>query len=292
MALAGVFPVKAALTGAAFSLLLAVCVLSGCASPDSFGGSREAAGNWALARGFSSVTIVAGDFELAGFVRKSRLPSATLVVYIEGDGAAWPTPFHPPADPTPQKPVALALAAADPAASVVYLARPCQYLDAAALARCAPAYWIERRFAPEVVAAFDVALTRLKAESGASRLQLVGYSGGGVIAALLAQRRDDVERLITVAAPLALADWVALHGLSPLAGSLDPADTHSGGAATRDALHFVGDDDRVVPPALLDRYVGANGGRVERIAGYNHERYWSRDWAKLINRARNEEGRP
>jgi hypothetical protein len=37
--------------------------------------------------------------------------AAVLHVYIEGDGAAWPSPLHPPRDPTPDRPVALALAA-------------------------------------------------------------------------------------------------------------------------------------------------------------------------------------
>lgn len=285
----GSIPVKAALAGAAFSLLLAAC-----ASPDSFGGSRQAVADWAQRRGFAATSLRAGDFELAAFVRVAERPAETLVVYIEGDGAAWHTPFQPPRDPTPWQPTALALAAADPAAKVAYLGRPCQYLDAEALARCPPAYWSERRFAPEVVAAFDQALTRLLAGSGATRLQLVGYSGGGVIAALLAQRRDDVERLITVAAPLALAEWVALHGLSPLAGSLDPASDRpfAGSRQGRQALHFVGEEDRVVPPQVVERYVELRGGRSERVAGYNHERYWSRDWPRLVSRARNEEGVP
>lgn len=284
------------------SLALGALLLAACTSPapsassagDAFGGSRQAVSEWAEARGFSAAALKAGDFTLRGFVRRALTPASTLVVYIEGDGAPWPTLFDPPRDPTPLQPVALAMAAADPAASVAYLGRPCQYLDPVALAHCAPAYWSERRFAPEVVAALDAAVSQLKAESGAARLQLVGYSGGGVLAALLAGQRDDVGLLITVAAPLALADWVALHDLSPLSGSLDPsaADCASGGSEAMPlAHHFVGDDDELVPPALVERYVASCGGRLQRVAAFRHERHWVRDWAQLLQRAR-EEDRP
>jgi esterase/lipase len=51
----------------------------------------------------------------------------------------------------------------------------------------------------------DAAVTALKRASGASRLRLVGYSGGGVMAMLLAARRDDVAQVVTIAAPLRLA---------------------------------------------------------------------------------------
>ena len=281
----------ATLTGAA--LLLAACASpSSSAGADAVGGSCRATREWEEARGFSAAALKAGDFTLRGFVRRALTPASTLVVYIEGDGAPWPTLFAPPRDPTPLQPVALAMAAADPAASVAYLGRPCQYLDPVALAHCAPAYWSERRFAPEVVAALDAAVSQLKAESGAVRLQLVGYSGGGVLAVLLARQRDDVGLLITVAAPLVLADWVALHELSPLSGSLDPSvvGCASGTSdAMRPAQHFVGDDDKLVPPALVERYVASCGGRLQRIAGFDHERHWARDWARLLQRAREEE---
>ena len=294
----GFFPIKAALSGAAFLLLLCAC-----ASPDSFGGSRQGAERWATMRGFSAKTLAAGSFALTAFTRHSAISSTTtaptaedtLVVYIEGDGAAWPTPFDPPRDPTPEKPLALALAAADATAHVAYLGRPCQYLAPNELAGCPPTYWIERRFAAEVVAAYDMALTQLKAQSGAKRLHPVGYSGGGVIAALLAHHREDVERLITIAAPLALADWLALHHLSPLTGSLDPMDlpvAPDEPRGKRKEIHFVGSADRIVPPALLTRYVARHGGRIESIAGFDHERYWSRDWPQLVRRARNEEKTP
>jgi pimeloyl-ACP methyl ester carboxylesterase len=63
----------------------------------------------------------------------------------------------------------------------------------------------------------------LKQRSGSTRLTLVGYSGGGTIAVLLAARRSDVAEVITVAANLDVGYWTQRDGLSPLTGSLDPA---------------------------------------------------------------------
>lgn len=274
----GLSPVKAALLlGAAF-----LFGLYGCATSDSFASPGEIAA-WASERGFSIRDIEAGSFRLAAFVREPSVAGGTMVVYIEGDGAPWPTPYHPPRDPTPNKPVSLALAAADPSPAVVYLGRPCQYLEADALRHCDSRYWIERRFAPEVVAAYDVAVTQLKSLFRARRLRLVGYSGGGVIVALLAARRDDVDILVTVAAPLALSEWVAWHDASPLTGSLDPAGL---GDKVRlpPGVHFVGGNDRTVPIPIVERFVRRKGGRMETVPDFDHDCCWVRDWVNLLAR--------
>lgn len=264
--------------GTAFLFLAA---LGACATSERFGGSRQSVLEWSQARGFVEADGATGRFRLLTLVRDRG--GSVASIYIEGDGAAWPTPYHPPRDPTPLRPVALALAAADPAAIVAYLGRPCQYLDAAPLADCDSAYWTERRFAPEVIDAYDQALTRLKHLSGASRLRLHGYSGGGVIAALLAARRNDVEALVTVAAPLSLAAWLALHDASPLRGSLDPGTTETKGRLPP-GLHFAGGEDRTVPPVVLEHFIARAGGRMEVLPGYDHDCCWVRDWPSLLKR--------
>jgi len=283
MSLAG-FSTKAAPSGAAFLFLAAA--LAGCATAERFGGSRQAVIEWSQPRGFAEAPAAPGRFQLLTLVRGGG--SGSISIYIEGDGAAWPTPYHPPRDPTPAKPLALALAAADPAATVVYLGRPCQYLDAQALPACDSAYWTERRFAPEVVAAYDEVLDRVKRRSGAGRLRLYGYSGGGVIATLLAARRNDVDALVTVAAPLSLAAWVAVHEATPLRGSLDPGELGEN-ARFRHGVHFVGSEDRTVPPSVVERFVRRMGGRMERLPGYDHDCCWLRDWPALLKTAADSE---
>jgi hypothetical protein len=272
--LSGFTLIKAALLSAAF-----LFVATGCAAPESFGGSRASTVEWASARGFEVGELAAGPFHLLALMRRSARGSGTLSVYIEGDGAPWMTAWHPPRDPTPLKPIALAMAAADTAVAVVYLGRPCQYLAAVELATCDPTWWMERRFAPEVLMAYDEALAQLKVTHGAQRLRLVGYSGGGVIAALLAARRSDVERLVTVAAPLALNEWVAWHDLTPFAGSSDP---YLEPGYLPSGVHWVGEKDKIVPPGIIENFVRKKGGRIFVMPGYDHECCWARDWASLI----------
>ena len=275
--LRGIFvPLKAALVSAAFLLLAAAC-----ATPDAMGGSRSAVERWGRQIGFVSGHIDAGGFRLFRLTRRVGR-SDTLTIYIEGDGAPWATPFHPPHDPTPVKPIALALAAADPAPAIVYLGRPCQYLDDDALARCDSDYWMGRRFAPAVVAAYGQALDRLKAEHGAQSLRLIGHSGGGVIAVLLAQRRADVVALITVAAPLALADWTSHHQVTALSASLDPL-AQAGSVAH--GVHWTGGRDRNVPPSLVAGFVRHKGGRMMTVARFDHECCWAQQWPALLSRS-------
>lgn len=279
MAVAGFFPAKAALLGAAFLFLG-----SGCTTTDGFGGSRQAAVAWGQGRGFVETTVPASRFRLLALLRQ-RQPADTLTIYIEGDGAPWATPWHPPPDPTPLSPLALALAAGDSAPQVAYLGRPCQYLGEGELARCDGAYWMERRFAPEVAAAYDEIVTSLKTTAGARHIRLVGHSGGGILAVLLAARRQDVGEVITVAAPLALTEWTRWHDLSPLVGE-DPALLVG---QLPHGVHFAGDSDRTVPPAIVEHFVRAKGGRIEVVAGFDHECCWARDWSQLLERARTPE---
>lgn len=276
--MAGIAPIKAALLGAAFLF----AALSACSTSGSFRSAQEIA-VWARQHGFAEANQSSGPIRFATFTRKQLPASDTLVIYIEGDGAAWSTPYHPPRDPTPTNPVALGLAIADPAAAVVYLGRPCQYLDEEALRSCDSAYWTERRFAPEVVLAYDELISRQKSAVAARRLRLFGYSGGGVLATLLAAQRDDVELLVTVAAPLALAEWVAWHEATPLKGSIDPAELRENIRLPR-SQHFAGGSDKTVPSSIVEAFIRRKGGRIETIPGFDHECCWVRDWARLLGR--------
>ncbi|MDD5176416.1 MAG: hypothetical protein PHQ05_08360 [Sterolibacterium sp.] len=277
----GFDPMKAALVCAAF-----LFTLMGCATPDSFVNLQHVAVK-ARERGFSLSEIRVGEFHLAAYLRTPAQPDDVLVIYIEGDGAPWLTPYHPPLDPTPLKPTSLSLAVADTSPAIAYLGRPCQYLEANALRQCDSTYWVERRFAPEVVSAYDEAVSRLKMYYSARRLRLVGYSGGGVIATLLAMRRDDVELLLTVAAPLAISEWVAWHGVSPLTGSLDPA-VFQMDAHLPPSVHFVGGHDRTVPASIVESFVHRRGGRIEVVSDFDHECCWARDWKYLLGRLPNQ----
>ena len=233
--------------------------------------------------------VAAGRFLLAGYERRRAGRPDRLVVYVEGDGRSWLGRRQLTDDPTPTDPIALRLAAADPSPAVLYLARPCQYAGARLGAECGPEYWAHRRFAPEIVDAYGEVIRTAAARAGVDEIELVGFSGGGVIATLLARRQAGVALLVTVAAPLEVGAWVRHHRLTPLQGSLDPGD-HPVPAVPQ--AHLAGGQDTTVPAALIAAYAGrAPPGapvRFELVPAFDHGCCWHDGWAARIERLRRE----
>ena len=266
----------------AAALLLAL-LLGGCQAR--FGRGPELA----RAAGWQWQLLPAGGFTLASASSPgsgtSPGPAELATVFLEGDGFAYVTPNQPAMDPTPTDPTALRLALAHPGPFPrAWLARPCQYTLGENGRGCTEAYWTNRRYAPEVVASLDAALDQLKARLGARRLVLVGYSGGGALAVLLADRRADVAAVATVAANLDLGFWVARDQLAPLDGSLDPAAVAPRLGALPQA-HFTGSADRVtgtdVVRAFMRRLPPGTPARLLEQPGFDHDCCWARDWPRL-----------
>jgi pimeloyl-ACP methyl ester carboxylesterase len=253
------------------ALLLAACAPSPAARYDTAAGIASTGG--LMPHRYS-----AGAFTLAGWQRD--IGSQPLVVFIEGDGYAWADRNQPSTNPTPYRPVGLELAAAHTGNQVLYLARPCQYIPLSEEPNCNVTIWTTARFSPTVIDAFDQALTAAKRERGAGRLVLVGYSGGGVIATALAARRPDVAGLITIAAPLNLPDWTALHGVSPMTGSVDPMGL-AGKLAGLRQRHIAGGNDTVVPVPIIKSFADRVGVPVTVVADMPHNGPWQRQWPTL-----------
>lgn len=268
--------------GAALALFL-----GGCAS-GLFDSPVERLDRAARTHGFTRHAVAARGFSLLTYLRPGDSANRRLAVYIEGDGRKWPRPDRPPADPTPRESLVLNLAIRDPLSPVLYVARPCQFLAPPQLAACHPSYWTDRRYGPKVVAAIGDAIDRTRAEIGAREVELIGYSGGATIAALLAARRTDIVRLITVAGNLDVAAWVKDGGLTPLTGSLDPADFAS---ALRglDQTHFYGEKDEIVPPVVQKSFMAKLGAapraRLVPLAGFDHRCCWEAEWPRLLRLA-------
>jgi predicted esterase len=227
--------------------------------------------------------ITTDGFVLTGFSRLAS-PGLPLTLYIEGDGHAWQTRNQPSVDPTPHKALGLALAASDPAANVAYVARPCQFTPMQQNSRCNAAYWTDKRYAEDVVAAMNQAVTHYA--SAGQPVHLVGYSGGGALAVLIAARRHDVASIRTVAGNLDHAEVNRLHGVSPMPKSLNAMDV-ARQVASIPQIHFSGADDRVVPPSIAQRFVTASGTRCAatyRVPGMAHESDWTQRWPELLGR--------
>ena len=271
-------------------LSLAAILLPGCSHLPSPMERHASALSLAATAGWSPTLIPAGHFILQAWVPAGleRAPGAanspgTLTVYLEGDGLAWLNESTPSSDPTPSNPLALRLALRHSGA-VAYLARPCQYVQEQNQYNCQPKFWTTHRFAPEVVDATSRALDTLKRQSGARQLVLVGYSGGGAVAALVTAQRRDVARLVTVAGNLDHAAWTQLKRLTPLSGSLNPAD-FTPQLAPVAQWHIVGERDTVMPPAVVQgyaqRFAVSQTPRVITLAAFNHDCCWADIWTPL-----------
>ncbi|WP_317203283.1 alpha/beta hydrolase [Janthinobacterium sp.] len=263
-------------------LLLSAGLLAGCAAPTPEA-RRQHADSLAAARGWQRLTLPTDDFVLAAY-GPAAAAGATLTIYIEGDGLAWLSRARASDDPTPLRPLALQLALQHKQGPAAYLARPCQYVDGAERRACEPDYWTGHRFAPPVVAASNQAIDALKRRYGATQLVLVGYSGGAAVAALVAARRADVARLVTVAGNLDHAAWTALHDVPALSGSLNPADAWAR-LQYIPQWHFIGAADANVGPAVaaayLARFPAARRPHLQVVAGFDHSCCWAEQWPAL-----------
>lgn len=223
-----------------------------------------------------------GQFTLTTYSKKSDINPGKLTVYIEGDGYAFQRKNRISPDPTPKSPAALELAAKDPNASVLYIARPCQYLTQDLLNECDPKYWSTHRYSEEVITAINDVINQ---NLFGSKIGLVGFSGGGSIAVLLAARRQDIAWLVTIGANLDHDFWTNLHDVTPLAGSLNPAD-YAAIIQELPQLHLTGEKDKIVPStvtrAYLDKTTNHGNIRLKTIPEFDHQCCWVDIWPQPL----------
>jgi hypothetical protein len=227
--------------------------------------------------------ITTGQFVLTAWSRLRR-PDQPIDLYIEGDGLAWISRSEPSLDPTPREATGLALAAADPAPNVVYLARPCQFTPMSLNPQCDVAWWTRRRFAPDVIASMNEAIGQIAARAPGQRLNLIGYSGGAAIAILVAAHRHDVASIRTVAGNLDDEYINRTHGVSAMPESLNPIDV-AAAVSSIPQIHFNSDADTVVTPEVARRFVAATGDRcalARTVPGIAHDGDWSGQWPTLL----------
>lgn len=265
---------------------LLITLLGGCAETPLTPELNQHADSMARPAGLQRALVQTDGFVLTSFYRITR-PDQPLTIYIEGDGFAWRTRSQPSLDPTPRKALGLALAAADPAPNLVYLARPCQFTPMTANPRCSVAYWTGKRFAEEVIVAMNQAVSHYAARVPGQPIQLVGYSGGGAIAVLVAARRNDVSALRSVAGNLDVAEVNRLHRVSPMPASLNPIDFAAQVAGIAQ-IHYSGSDDSVVPPVIAQRFARAAAGnctQVRTVPGLTHDGDWAKLWPGLLTQS-------
>lgn len=265
-------------------LPLLCLTMAGCA-PDSLVPRGNKPAYLAEARGWTTTRLTTDPFVLMALLSPRTVGDGRLTIFLEGDGLAYLGTYRVSPDPTPTDPVALRLALAHPGGNVAWLARPCQYVTADfPQPACESRHWTGGRYGPQIVASLDQAIDQIKRHFGARDLVLVGYSGGGALAVLLAARRTDIAAIVTVAAPIDLAVWTETRHLGALTGSLNPADVAAKVAGIRQ-IHLVGGRDQVVGPEVARAFLKRSApvrASMEVVPTADHGCCWVEDWPKLM----------
>lgn len=224
---------------------------------------------------FEYKEITTSQFRLASW-QKITNDNAACRIYIEGDGYAFNAKGLPSQNPTPHGFLVRDLSFNDPAENVIYLARPCQYLQDN---RCNAEYWTVKRFSSEVVEAEYEAVKQICKNKP---ITLIGFSGGAQIAGLIAVKYPDlkINKVITIAGNLNHKAWTYYHHLPELSGSLDLSD-YKEKFALIPQVHFVGKNDRVIPSMLSKRNVSED--KIIEVENATHDKGWHKIYSDIYN---------
>jgi pimeloyl-ACP methyl ester carboxylesterase len=119
-------------------------------------------------------------------------------------------------------------------------------------------------------------------QEGYERVAWFGHSGGGTTAVLLAERFPETVTLITIAASLDTAAWVAYARHEDLSGSLNPASSPPLSPQIQQR-HYAGGKDRIVPPALTATVASRLGAPLRIIDNYDHVCCWEQLWPRILD---------
>ena len=217
------------------------------------------------------------SFELAVF-EKDGTDSGFLHIYLDGDGRPVdPVRLTPSVDPTPRDALVLELMNRDPSSSV-YLGRPCYFRPDAP--PCHSDLWTGARYGPRVVATLCAAVQQLAAEADRP-VTVIGFSGGGALAVLVANCAESVSRIVTINGNLDTALWAGMRGFIPLQGSLNPVDVGLPKRVTT-RVYLVGENDPVVPPEVSARFSESVPGRLIALPDFTHACCWIDVWTELL----------
>jgi len=235
----------------------------------------------ALALGFTPQLIKTAQFQHKIYFNHLTERSNTLHVYLDGDGTPWENNRWISDDPTARNPLILRLMAEDKTDSII-LGRPCYYGLSHSFA-CHHRYWTSHRYAAIIVESMVNALTRWLQNKHYTELVLIGYSGGGTLAVLMAERIKGVNiMIVTIAANLDIVGWQHQHHYLPLQGSMNPVDRPPLNPEIRQ-FHFAGKDDTTIPASLIKKYVQQQQqAQYFELRGQTHSCCWEQKWQQIL----------
>ncbi|AMK77825.1 MULTISPECIES: alpha/beta fold hydrolase [Methylomonas] len=234
----------------------------------------------ATAFGFQALESEAGGFKLTSFTNLPPSAGKRLHVYLEGDGRPWERGQFPTADPTTRTSTVLSLIASD-SEPALYLGRPC-YNGHAGDPGCSQSLWTGARYGERVVAAMTQTLTEFCTLRGYRKVVLIGHSGGGTLALLIAERLPQTVAVVTLAANYDIDIWADHHGYQRLNDSLNPATR-----AVKTGIaewHLLGRRDNNIPPELFQQALRQRPNSNVEIVDADHGHGWQAIWPQMLKR--------
>lgn len=205
---------------------------------------------------------------------------AELHVYLDGDGTPWINDSRAAEDPTARNPLILELMKTDSAPALL-LGRPCYY-GIKPLPECNSKLWTSQRYSEAVLNSMTAALKHWLTEHKVDHLVLIGFSGGGSLAALMAPAFDNITSLVTIAANLDIEAWSTHHQSLKPSASLNPIDAPPLPATIRQ-YHLAGLEDDNVPANIIRSYSDKQQNALYlSYPKFDHACCWQLIWPQFV----------
>jgi dienelactone hydrolase len=213
--------------------------------------------------GFNKILVKGGDFWITTYQHITDR-DRPYVFYLEGDGNI----SNHSTNPTPRQKMLTSLVALDQRPNVIYVARPCQFT--------------------EIITALNEVITNIhnSSSSKSGKFSLVGYSGGGGIAVLIAARNPQVKDIITIAGNLDHIAFNQYNHSMPMRDSLNPID-YARDIRNIPQLHLSGEKDVKVPTFIGGRYRQISLSpcvKHQIIPSASHSTGWDQVWPEILAR--------
>lgn len=230
---------------------------------------------------FQKVLVKGGDFWITTYQKITNIHKP-YVFYIEGDGAAFNGKYRVSRNPTPRRQMLIKLAAMDDRPNVVYIGRPCQYTPPHLNPKCNMQYWTDKRLSDDSVQSMNDVINKI---NNRNKFSLVGFSGGGGIAVLIAARNYMTKDIITISGNLDHVAFTTHHNVTPMIGSLNPID-YTKQVSHIPQLHISGGKDTIIPPFIADKFVqkASNSCVKQQIfKDISHNHGWNKVWEYVFS---------
>ena len=194
---------------------------------------------------FTYEEIQTSSYKLASWQKLTDIQSP-IHIYIEGDGYAFNHLGYPTTNPTPRGTFLRKIAFNDPNPNVIYLARPCQYVEDHL---CTVKDWTTGRFSQKILDSTTEAIRNI---SKRRPIILIGYSGGALLTGLVINQNPElpIKKWITLAGVLNHNLWTKSLNLPPLSDSLDLEKLPK-----VNQIHLIGDKDKIVSYKITESLV-------------------------------------